>query len=117
MHPSNYINANSNAFCSSTICCFDLSLIVFNFNHKNISASEKADKNERSKDSPREHLPEDDNPNKKPQPVRDPDDKDNDKVEKEDYTSDGNKRYVKQPTRQADDPYLPGEEDDLVEED
>ncbi|MEP1087669.1 hypothetical protein [Algoriphagus sp.] len=70
--------------------------------------------NKKDEDSPREHLPEDENPNKKPQPVRDPDDKDTEDVEKEDYTSEGNKRYVKQPTRQADDPYLPGE--DLEEE-
>lgn len=114
MRPSYKMNTNSNGFSPSTICYFDLSLIVFN--DRDNSATENVDEDKSKKDSPREHLPEDDDPNKKTQPVRDPDDKDKDKAEKEDYTSEGNKRYVKQPTRQADDPYLPGEEDDLVED-
>ncbi len=111
----NNINPNFKVLFASTKYSFDLATIAFNF--RNISASDKADKNEKSKDSPREHVPEDEDPNKKPQPARDPEDKNKDKVKKEDYTTEGNKRYVKQPTRQADDPYLPGEDEDLVEED
>lgn len=111
----NNIYPNLNAFFASTKHAFDLAPIVLNF--RNISASDKVDKNEKSKNSPLEHVPEDEDPNKKPQPARDPEDKDKDKVKKEDYTTEGNKRYVKQPTRQADDPYLPGEDDDLEEED
>lgn len=66
-------------------------------------------------DSPREHLPEDKDPNEKPHPVRDPDDKDlkKDKPKKEDYLPEGGKRYIKEPTREADSSYLPGHEDDL----
>lgn len=111
----NNINPNHKLFFASTKHAFDFAPIVFNF--RNISASDKSDKNEKSKNSPREHVPEDENPNKKPQPARDPEDKDKDKVKKEDYTSEGNKRYVKQPTRQADDPYLSEEVDDSLVED
>lgn len=68
-----------------------------------------------NEDAPKEHLPEDKDPNEKPHPVRDPDDKDSKKKtpKKEDYLPEGDERYVKQPTREADDPYLAGHEDDL----
>jgi hypothetical protein len=68
-----------------------------------------------NENSPRGHLPEDKIPNEKPHPVRDPDNKDSKKhkPKKEDYLPDGDERYIKQPTREADDPYLAGHEDDL----
>jgi hypothetical protein len=111
------LQPNPEAFFPQTKSLSDPSLMKFSPIYFLAKKDADKNKNEDSKDSRRGYLPEDDDPNKKPEPVRDPEENDKDHPRKEDYTSDGDGQYIKQPTRQVDDPYLPGEEDDLVEED